>query len=311
MIELRCPLDDGKIIETKGNFSCELCNTTFPMVDINKQLIPDFRCVNKSMEVTLTFTIPQKPLQTGKVDQFGIATAANFQGLSREKIRKLYGTKLNKEILYYIDFVLNQVGTNAVILDLGCGSGGNKKYLESIGFHNVVSVDYMSSGAEYLVDVHRLPFASESFDMILTTATIEHFYNPYIAFKEMNRVLKTKGMLIASASFWESWHGNSCFHFTPGGLKLLCESASLELLDMWSGWGFIPSVSSHALGLRKFKKFTYQFQRFFDFIVTLLGDDNTSKSHKFKTSGAFGLFAQKIKSSATNLKQDMLVETRC
>ncbi len=293
MIELKCPLDDGKIIKTEGKLSCDLCNTLFPMIDIDNLQTPDFRCLNKSKDVTLTFTVPQNPLSTGSVDQFGKATTADFQCISREQIRKLYSTKLQKEILYYIDILLNQVGTNAIILDLGCGNGGNKKYLESIGFHNIISVDYMSSGAEYLVDVHRLPFATESFDMILTTATLEHFYNPYIAFKEMSRVLKAKGMLIASCSFWENWHGNSCFHFTPGGISLLCHFASLELSDMWSGWGFIPSVSSHALGLGKFKKITYQFQRVFDFIVTLLKGHDAAKRHKFKTSGSFGLFAQK------------------
>jgi len=296
MVELICPLDYGKISENMGNISCQLCNTTFPMVDIGKQRIPDFRCRNISKDIKLTFTIPQNPLQIEKLEQFGRATAADFQCLSREKIRKLYGTKLQKEILYYIDFLLKEVGIKAVILDLGCGRGGNKKYLESIGFYNVVSVDYKSTGAEYLVDAHRLPFASQSFDMILTTATLEHFYNPYIAFKEMKRVLKSKGMLIATGSFWESWHGNSCFHFTPDGINLLCQFAGFELLDIWSGWGFIPSVTTHALGLRKFKKVTYQFQRIFDFIVTLLADYDTSKKHKFKTSGSFGLFAKKMES---------------
>ena len=294
MVELICPLDYGKISETMGNVTCKRCNTTFPMVDIGEQRIPDFRCLEKSKEVKLTFTIPQNPLQIEKLDQFGIATDADFQCISREKIRKLYGTKLQKEILYYIDNLQKKVGTNAVILDLGCGNGGNKKYLESIGFYNIVSVDYKSTGAEYLVDVHRLPFASQSFDMILTTATLEHFYNPYIAFKEMSRVLKARGMLIATGSFWESWHGNSCFHFTPGGIKLLCQFAGFELLDIWSGWGFIPSVTSHALGLRKLKKVTYIFQRIFDFIVTLITDPDTAKKHKYKTSGSFGLFAKKI-----------------
>lgn len=293
MIELVCPLDYGKISESEGNISCQLCNTTFPLVNIGKQQIPDFRCHNKSKDVKLTFTIPQNPLQSEKLDQFGIATDADFQCLSREKIRKLYGTKLQKEILFYIDVLLKEVGNNAVILDLGCGSGGNKKYLEAIGFDNIVSADYMSTGAEYLVDVHCLPFASLSFDMILTTATLEHFYNPFIAFKEMSRVLKSKGMLIATGSFWESWHGNSCFHFTPGGIHLLCQFAGFELLDIWSGWGFIPSVTTHALGLRKFKRVTYQFQRIFDSIVTLLTDYDTAKRHKFKTSGSFGLCAKK------------------
>jgi SAM-dependent methyltransferase len=294
MIELKCPLDGGEILQTSRAISCELCKTAYPLVNNGSNEVPDFRCLDKSTNVTLSFKIPQTPLRTGDVDQFGIATTADFQSLSREKIRKLYGTKLQKEFPYYIDILLKKLGANAVILDLGCGNGGNRKYLESIGFHNIVSVDYMSKGADYLVDVHRLPFASESFDIILTTATLEHFYNPYIAFNEMSRVLNKNGTLIASGSFWESWHGNSCFHFTPGGIELLCEFSGLKLFDMWSGWGFIPSVFSHALGLARFKRISYQLQRFFDFAISRLASPEKSKIHKFRTSGSFGLFAQKI-----------------
>lgn len=293
MIELICPLCSDHIIKTPSGFSCSQCEVIFPMIDVENKKIPDFRCCDLSLDISLKFTIPQQPLPTGSVDHFGKATDANFQCPPREKLRKLFGTKLQKEVLYYIDNLRKQVGTDAVILDLGCGNGGNKKYLESIGFHNVHSVDYMSSGAEYLIDVHRLPFASDTFDMILTTATLEHFYNPYIAFKEMSRVLKNRGKLLASGSFLEGWHGDSCFHFTPGGLTLLCQFSNLDLSDMWPGWGFIPSISTHALGMKRFKKWTYLVQRVFDFTATQLVGCEAYKKRKFRTSGAFGIFAEK------------------
>jgi hypothetical protein len=90
MIELKCPLDGGKILKTSEGISCELCNTLFPMFNNGRREVPDIRCLEKSRDVTLSFTIPQAPLQTGDVGQFGIATAADFQCISREKIRKLY-----------------------------------------------------------------------------------------------------------------------------------------------------------------------------------------------------------------------------
>lgn len=293
MIELKCPLDDGKLIKNDAGYSCNLCHTSFPNTSVKKKEIPDLRALNISTKTTLTFDTPQTPRSTGDVKTLGIATDINFQCPTREEIRKLYGTKLQKESLYYIDQLLQDVGSEAKILDLGCGNGGNKKYLKSIGFKNITSVDFESQDAEYLIDVHRLPFASSSFNMILTTATLEHFYNPFVAFTEMSRVLKPQGKLIATGSFWESWHGNSCFHFTPGGLEQLCISSELKLVDIWSGWGFIPSVLSHALLKGRFKKITYQLQRFFDFILSLLKSKDVMKKHKFRTSGSFGLYAQK------------------
>lgn len=296
MIEPKCPLDGGNLVESEGSSSCESCGASFPMIEIAEgRKGADFRCLDIPQDVTMTFAIPQEPLTSVTVDKFGIATEIDFPHMPREKIRKLYGTKMQKEVHYYIDALLKNVGSDATILDLGCGNGGNKRYLESIGFHNIISVDFMAPGAEFLVDVHRLPFASESFDLILTTATLEHFYNPFIAFKEMNRVLRTGGMLIASGSFWESWHGNSCFHFTPGGIDLLCRSTDLKLSDLWSGWGFIPSISSHAFGLARLKRFTYFLQRIFDFGYSLRYSREAAKKHRFKTSGSFGLFAVKTK----------------
>jgi SAM-dependent methyltransferase len=293
MVEPRCPLDGGRILEAGGGLSCETCGTTFPMIDAGGRRVPDLRCLDKPADVTLTFTIPVDRLPTGRVERFGIATAANFRCPTRAQLRKRYGTKLQKEILYYMDALRRQTGPDAAILDLGCGSGGNKRYLESLDFRNVVAADYLAPGAQYLVDAHRLPFASESFDMVLTTATLEHFYNPFIAFREMGRALKAGGMLVASGSFWESWHGDSCFHFTPGGLDLLCRFAGLELADMWSGWGFIPSVSSHALGLLRLKRVTYQVQRLFDFVLSMLLGRDFAKRHRFATSGSFGVCARK------------------
>ncbi len=293
MVNLKCPFDNGQIIDVKGEATCNLCKTPFPMASNGEKLVLDFRGINKSTDVVLTFSIPQHPLKTGTVDQFGFATAVDFDCLSREEIRKRYGTKLQKEVLYYIDKLLKEVGPKAAILDLGCGKGGNKKYLESLGFSNIVSVDYLSKGAELLVDAHRLPFFYASFDMILTTATLEHFYNPFIAFKEMNRVLKPKGMLIASGSFLESWHANSCFHFTPGGIDQLCTFGGFELSDLWPGWGFIPSIASHGLRLGRFKWLTYKIQKVFDWVLTSLRNPEVAKKHTFKMSGSFGLYAVK------------------
>ncbi|QXE91553.1 class I SAM-dependent methyltransferase [Geomonas subterranea] len=293
MIEVTCPMDGEIISRNHQGLFCPQCGNGFPEVDVLGKLTPDLRCLERSSQVTLTFTVPYTPLESVQVKQFGKATTAAGSYHSREKLRRLYKTKLQKEIIFYVERLLNEVGQEARILDLGCGSGGNKRYLNDIGFKSVLSVDFMAPGAEYLVDVHRLPFAAGTFDMILTTATLEHFYNPYIAFSEMSRVLKPGGMLIASGSFWEGWHGNSCFHFTPGGMDILCNSAGLEIADLWSGWGFIPSVATHALGLGRFKNVTYQLQTLFDSAITLIAGKEAAKKHKFRTSGSFGIMARK------------------
>ncbi len=284
----------GNITKSGENYKCSICDNVFPFKKLSSgNKVPDFRCLGIRKTVSLSFEIPHMVLGKDKIESFGYATKIHFNCISREKIRKTYGTKLQKEILYYLDKYRGEKGKNLSVLDLGCGSGGNKRYLKSIGVDNVLSVDYDAPGAEYLVDVHRLPFSDESFDLILTTSTIEHFYNPFIAFAEMNRVLKKDGVLIASGSFWESWHGNSCFHFTPNGFYVLCQTAGFELIDLWSGWGFIPSICSHALGLGKIKFITYKIQNIFDWIIRFLYGKSADDEHRLKTSGSFGICAKK------------------
>ena len=292
---LRCPIDKGTILQTNKGFVCESCHFEFPVVtDNTRRRIPDFRCSSFPQKVQLQSIVPQPFLKPETIESYGSATNSKFKCPSRQELRRKYGTKLQKEILYYIEQLRLETGSNARILDLGCGSGGNTRYLKSAGFKQVVSVDYNSLAAEYLADVHRLPFNDSVFDMILSTATLEHFYNPFIAFSEISRVLKPGGMFIASASFWERWHSHSYFHYTPDGLLVLCRSVNLTIKDIWSGWGFIPSVSSHALGLSKLKPLTYSLQSLFDFVLGLIKGKEKAFLHRLRTSGSFGIFARKI-----------------
>lgn len=298
---LRCPSCGRDEIrrDEAGDISCAACGSEVPSTQVAPgERVPDFRLHERSETVSIEFRLPHRTLPPDKIQQFGRATEARFECPSREEIRKVYGTKLQKEVLYYVQQVYDRLGPEAIVLDLGSGSGGTRRYLESVGFTRIVSVDYWSSDAEYLVetvdylaDVHRLPFRDGAFDLIITTATLEHFYNPHVAFHEMRRVLKPEGSLIASGSFWERWHADSCFHFTPNGLWLLCRSAGLQLHDLWSGWGFIPAIFSHALGTRKFRDFMYGVQSLFDAVFRRIRGPEWVKMHRLKTSGSFGIYA--------------------
>lgn len=293
--KLKCPLDDGILEGNADNeLLCPSCGRAFPMKDVGGRAVPDLRALKHSARVEVSFTIPQEPLETGRVDGFGKSTEALFDCPSREDLRVRYGTKLQKEFLFHIQQTYESKGKESSVLDLGCGEGGNTRYLKDVGFNNVVPVDYMATGAEYLVDVHRLPFQEGEFDMILTTATLEHFYNPFLAFREMHRVLKPGGTLLASGSFWESWHAASCFHLTPGGIDQLCRFAGLELIDLWVGWGCIPSICSHAFGLKKVKRLTYMLQHAFDRLYAIRFGKTAGKQHRFRTAGSFGMAAIKM-----------------
>ncbi len=48
-------------------------------------------------------------------------------------------------------------------------------------------------------DAEKLPFSSNSFDVVLASEIVEHLWNPHSFFDEAYRVLKADGHLIMSA----------------------------------------------------------------------------------------------------------------
>jgi ubiquinone/menaquinone biosynthesis C-methylase UbiE len=83
------------------------------------------------------------------------------------------------------------------ILDIGTGSGGIAHYLAEYG-NDVTSVDVVRQFDEkytnfnfVLVENEKLPFANESFDIVISHMVIEHVYNQKLHLSEIHRVLKS------------------------------------------------------------------------------------------------------------------------
>lgn len=103
----------------------------------------------------------------------------------------------------------------AKILDVGCG---NCRNLLPFRGHDLYALDFseeMLRFARSYCDKHgidaklaqgdctALPFRNNAFDLVLCIAVLHHLSNPLIALMEVNRVLKSGGVLIASV--WNKW----------------------------------------------------------------------------------------------------------
>jgi ubiquinone/menaquinone biosynthesis C-methylase UbiE len=94
-------------------------------------------------------------------------------------------------------------------LDVGCGAG--RSYATWLNEHacSYVGVDVSSKAVELaqevgldarmIGDATDLPFADASFDLVICIEVLEHLFSPDGAAREMHRVLRPKGVLIASA----------------------------------------------------------------------------------------------------------------
>ena len=164
---------------------------------------------------------------------------------------------------------------------------GNRTYLAELGYGEVVGVDWWASGAQLLADAHRLPFEDASFDLVLATAVLEHCYLPHLAMREAARVLRPGGHVLMGVSFWERWHSESYFHVTPNAIQSLCSQAGITLEDIWVGWGFIPSVTSHAVS-KRLRPAAYAVERLLLRAGRRLAGDGRVARHRADTAGSFG-----------------------
>ncbi|HEY1010087.1 MAG TPA: class I SAM-dependent methyltransferase, partial [Daejeonella sp.] len=58
-----------------------------------------------------------------------------------------------------------------------------------------------------ICDAHEIPFADESFDLVIAQAVLEHVLDPFLCVREMNRVLKEHGLIYAETPFMQQVHG--------------------------------------------------------------------------------------------------------
>lgn len=103
---------------------------------------------------------------------------------------------------------------DAVILDLGCGDGAHRPFLEST--ENVIGLDIDQASLRKLRDRHpdffvvrgdagRLPFADGTIDVVLSLYNLEHVLYMDWVLEEVRRVLKPNGRFMVSVPAEGGW----------------------------------------------------------------------------------------------------------
>ena len=93
-------------------------------------------------------------------------------------------------------------GDNALVLEIGCGRGS----LQSVA-KTYIGLDISFEARRYLRKpfvcgvAEALPFADESFDVVMSFTVLEHLVSPEYALLEMIRSLKKGGVLIVAAAW--------------------------------------------------------------------------------------------------------------
>ncbi len=105
----------------------------------------------------------------------------------------------------------------AAILDVGTSTGTNLRMLRDLGYSNVTGVDLNDDAIRYckskgFPDVRKgniceLPFADNSFDLVLATDIIEHVDDDLAALREVLRVVRPGGTALVTVPAFKSLWG--------------------------------------------------------------------------------------------------------
>lgn len=97
-----------------------------------------------------------------------------------------------------------------------------------------------------LESAYRLPFASNSVDLVVSGQAFEHVEFFWMTWLEMMRVLKPGGMvfLIAPSRGPEHRYPHDCWRFYPDGYRALARFGSCDLLEVSTDWEAHPDPGS-------------------------------------------------------------------
>jgi SAM-dependent methyltransferase len=145
------------------------------------------------------------------------------------------------------------------IVDFGCGAiTGERELLAVFPEAMYVGVDVPQSPevsgrqqplpSRFVVyDGSRLPFRSDSVQLVFSRQVLEHVPQPELAMAEINRVLEPGGLFVGSTSHLEAFHSFSYWNFTPYGMVQLARRFGLQATLV------APGIDAAALLWRRFR----------------------------------------------------------
>ncbi|MFN0198945.1 MAG: class I SAM-dependent methyltransferase [Planctomycetaceae bacterium] len=105
----------------------------------------------------------------------------------------------------------------SAVLDVGTGTGSNLRLLQELKYERVSGVDFSDQAIRFCAkkglppvtkgDICRLPFADDTFDIVLATDVIEHVDDDKAAVSELFRTLKPGGVAIITVPAFQSLWG--------------------------------------------------------------------------------------------------------
>ena len=156
-----------------------------------------------------------------------------------KKISKLfwkYSKNFSRENLYnYLEktMIKEKIDKKRRVINIGSGGMISRIIKKHIPHILEIDIDVMRS-PDIICNIEKLSLKNSSIDVIFCLEVLEHVQNPWIAVREIKRVLKRKGLVVASTPFVFPIHDepNDYYRYTRYGiLHLFKEFKLIELKE--------------------------------------------------------------------------------
>lgn len=135
---------------------------------------------------------------------------------------------MTKQLRVAIEIIINCLEKSNKVLEIGSRQAIKQNELADFrglfGESKYVGMDMQAGpGVDIVANAEKIPFADNSFDVVMSLETLEHAQKPWVVATEMERVLKPNGILIVSSpqNFPIHNHPSDYFRYTPFGLKAI------------------------------------------------------------------------------------------
>ena len=160
-----------------------------------------------------------------------------WQEKRHEAGRFLYQERVHATFTKLFTEILGQEFTGE-ILDLGCGDGSLVTLLNQKPGIHATGIDINPMGDQPGIDFENdaLPFADETFDILIMYSVIEHIYNPGHILTEIRRILKPGGRIIVITPNFDLSHLFFCdrtFHHDPTHVTPYGKDRLGNLMDLY------------------------------------------------------------------------------
>lgn len=229
---LCCPLCKSKLNSEKDKFVCANCATQYPLISVHvgnhDEQTYDFRIHRPSYSISRTSRLWHDGQQDYEKHDENVSVRDDLRVYLDEidSVKEIY---------------LQEFHIQGTVLDVGGHQGRLRHFLSDRGTSLYVSIDPFSNVFENIQHrpnllkaypclsepcnflagrAEELPFISNSFDWVHMRSVVDHFEDPFKAFKEAYRVLRPDGHLMIGLAIVEKLEVDPVPLWTRVKLKL-------------------------------------------------------------------------------------------